>query len=199
MDGVDVVTMRDDEADMAEAPASGGRYKPGNPKGDSGDRDQRGRITGRSKQTRKQQVFGLLLAKGVRQTKAAELAGYRHPDVAAAKMLRTGHTAELIRRGKRRLISENASLGVVMIRDILSGRAQATRLELDAARYAIDLEQRLEQAAAEGNETGALRDLSLRDLEAMADRLNKAKVVATVPELPADAVQVLENTGSDTP
>lgn len=170
-----------------------------NPKGDSGDRDKRGRITGRSRQTAKQEAFATLLGKGVRQTKAAELAGYRQPGVAAAKLLRTGHTANLIRSGKRRMISENASLAVVLVRRILSGDPSATRLQYDAAKFSLELEAKLEAEAAEGNADGALRDLSLRDLEAMADRLNKARPIVSVPELPASAVQVIDPEGEGTP
>ncbi len=170
-----------------------------NAKGDSGDRDRKGRIIGRSKLTERQAVFLELLKKGEQQTKAAELAGYRHPHVVGSQLLKAGTVAELVKRGKRKIISQTAGAGLLLIRDIVSGRANPSRVQFDAAKFAIELEQRLEGEGKEANNGGALRDLTLKELEAMAARVNSARTVAAVPELPASAVQVIDPEAEPTP
>lgn len=170
-----------------------------NAKGDSGERDAKGRIKGRSKLTERQQVFLTLLRKGEQQTAAAKAAGYAHPSVSACQLLSAGTVAEIVKRGKRRIINQTASAGLLLIQDIVAGRANPSRVQFDAAKFAIELEQRLEGEGKEPSNGAALRDLSLRDLEAMAARVQAAKQVAAVPELPASAVQVIEQDEEPTP
>lgn len=173
--------------------------KSGQAKGDSGDRDAQGRITGRSKLTERQALFVTELRKGVAQTEAAKRAGYGSPAVAASRMLKAGTVAELVKRGRERIIRQSAAAGVQLMAATILGKANPTRIQFDAARFMIEQAKTIAGEGENTNDISNLRELPLHKLEAMAARISGAKEVATVPELPAEHVQVVDNAATSSP
>lgn len=190
--------MRDDGED--EGATTQDRRKPGNAPGDGGERDGRGRFAGRSGPTAKQVKYEEALTNGVSSRQAAKLADYSRPAVQSVAAKNSVGVRTLIDRRRRRLVDQCAGYAVLLFRDILTGKHKPDRIQWEATQKALAMAglDKPEGAVDKGTDK-PLHQMSLKELEAMAARIQAAKRVSIVPELDGDAVQVIENKGEDTP
>lgn len=190
--------MREDGEDREDATQD--RRKPGNAPGDGGQRDGRGRFAGRAGPTVKQVKYEQALTNGVSSTQAARLADYSRPGVQAVAAKNSVGVRSLIDSRRRRVLDQCASYAVDLFADILTGKAKPDRIQWEATQKALAMAglDRPEGAVDKGADK-PLHQMSLKELEAMAARIQAAKRVSIVPELDGDAVQVIENKGEDTP
>lgn len=190
--------MREERVD-GEATAQD-RRKPGNAPGDGGERDGRGRFAGRSGPTVKQVKYEEALTNGVSSTQAARLADYSRPGVQAVAAKNSVGVRTLIDRRRRRIIDQVAGYAVLVLRDTVTGKMKPDRIQWEATQKALAMAGLDKPEGSEKtNDNKPIHQMSLRELEAMAARIQSAKRVTIVPELDADAVQVIEKTGEDTP
>ena len=190
--------MRDDGEDREGTRSA--RTRGGNSPGDSGERDAKGRIVGRAKLTARQALYVAELGNGKAQAEAARMAGYASGGVAAAEASRSVGVRTLIDRRRRRIVDQCAGYAVLLFRDILTGKHKPDRIQWEATQKALAMAglDRPKGAVDKGTDK-PLHQMSLKELEAMAARIQAAKQVSIVPELDGDAVQVIENKGEDTP
>lgn len=175
------------------------RARRGNKPGDSGDRDGKGRFAGRSVPTAKQARFATELGNGQALKEVARLAGYASGSVAASEAAASAGVRKLIDRRRRRIVDQTVSIAVGAFRDIVAGKLKSDPIHWQAVKLAIDLGGFGSKDGGKDSNTKPLHQMSLKELEAMASRINKATSVAIVPELDGDAVQVIEDEGKDTP
>jgi hypothetical protein len=167
-----------------------------NDPGDSGDRDTKGRVIGRSHLTAKQSRFVTELKKGRTQTEAARLAGYAHPDVVGAQLLRHGTVADLIRNGRRRIINQSASAAVALLAGTVTGKYTPSRVQYDAARFMIDLDRQMDaEENGKDSDSKDLRGLSLPQLLDMAAKVKAPIAPIGTPE----TSQPIEKTDESAP
>jgi hypothetical protein len=176
------------------------RRKPGNAPGDGGERDGRGRFAGRSGPTVKQVKYEEALTNGVTGTEAARLADYSRPNVQSVAAKQSVGVRTLIDRRRRRIVDQCAGYAVLLFRDILTGKHKPDRIQWEATQKALAMAGLDKpQGAQDASNTKPIHQMSLKELEAMAARIQSAKTVSIVPELDGSAVQVIEDKGEDTP
>lgn len=177
---------------MVNAPKRGG-----NAPGDSGDRDRKGRIKGRSKPNVQQRAFLQHLTEGLRIADAATAVGYAHPAVAGSKALASKTTRAIVQAGRKQRRDKARSLALYMSTLVMTGQLQVTTTQWKAIEWYLDDLRDLEDDKS--NDNSDLRGMTYDQLVALGSRIDKAEVVATVPELPADAVQVIDNNEQGSP
>lgn len=190
--------MREGDVDNGEALPD--RRKPGNAPGDGGERDRRGRFAGRSGPTAKQAKYEQALTNGMSGTAAARLADYSRPNVQSVAAKRSVGVQALIDRRRRQILDQCASYAVDLFADILTGKAKPDRIQWEATQKALamaGLDKPVDSEKASNSKP--IHQMTLKELEAMAARIQSAKRISTVPEIEGDAVQVIEKTGEDTP
>lgn len=187
--------MRDDGGDKGSPNKRGG-----NAPGDGGERDARGRLVGRTKLTAQQALYVAELGNGKAKAEAARMAGYAGGSVSAAEASRSVGVRTLIERRRRRIIDQCAGYAVLLFRDILTGKHKIDRIQWEATQKALAMAglDKPEGTEDKGKDK-PIHQMSLKELEAMAARIQSAKRLSIVPELDADAVQIIGNKGEDTP
>lgn len=188
------------EGDVDNGKALPDRRKGGNSPGDSGERDAKGRIVGRAKLTARQALFVAELGNGKAQAEAARMAGYASAGVAASEASRSVAVRTLIERRRRRVIDQCAGYAVLVLRDTVTGKFKPDRIQWEATQKALAMAglDKPQSVEDKGN-SKPIHQMTLKELEAMAARIQSAKRISTVPEIEGDAVQVIEKTSEDAP
>lgn len=158
-----------------------------------------GKLRKRTRVTKKQAMFVDGLKKGMGKAEAAKAAGYGTPAVAASITLRSPAVRALIDRAIRRRFERNLPVALQVAADALAGRVRLDPTRWDVVKFFLKAKGLDAPQAESHSENKSLRDMSLAELERMADRLNHAKTIAAVPELPESAVQITDITGESTP
>ena len=199
--GLRAVTMWSKNQFMREDGEDEGKpNRGGNAPGDGGERDAKGRLVGRTKLTARQALYVAELGNGKAQAEAARMAGYASGAVAASEANRSVGVRTLIDRRRRRIIDQCAGYAVLVLRDTVTGKYKPDRIQWEATQRALAMAGLDKPEGSEkASDNKPIHQMSLKELEAMAARIQSAKRVSVVPELDADAVQVIEKTGEDTP
>lgn len=166
----------------------------GNQPGDGGDRDKAGKFKGRKAPTPLQRAFVAELKDGLTVIDAAKAVGAS----SGHALMRSRSVRALVHAGRRKRLDKIGALAVHYLGEAVAGKVNLSPTRWAAMQFAMKAAGLDLPEGEKDSEINDLRNMSLAQLESLASRIDKAKHVTIVPELPADAVQVIEKTSKDT-
>jgi phage terminase small subunit len=133
--------------------------------------------------TPKQRSFVTKLVRiGCKPSKAAELAGYSSPNVAAYDLQQLPHVMAAIRMERQRYISgELANVATGTLVDVMTDKEAPASARVQAARTVLEMSGELRKDRGKDDEDRPLSELSADELTRLIDRWTEEKAALAKP------------------
>jgi phage terminase small subunit len=133
--------------------------------------------------TPKQRSFVTKLVRiGCKPSKAAELAGYSSPNVAAYDLQQLPHVMAAIRLERQRYISgELANVATGTLVDVMTDKGAPASARVQAARTVLEMSGELRKDRGKDDEDRPLSELSADELTRLIDRWTEEKAALAKP------------------